>query len=341
MRGTSPGYRGAVARRIILGLALTLALAALSPASGRARRARAPAHPERTQFVVVSMDATPGAGPVETEFLLRVQEAFARYPSADGRPSSFTLFINAGFLQLDPSARRHARDADAAPFRGTLPRNQPSIEYARDLEELARRVENVRTIQQRGVELGSHGVRHVDGRDWDQEAWTRELDDHSRILALHELAPPVGMRAPFLGANAEYFRELQERRFRYDTSRVLSRGPRWPARVRRPDGSDSLVWEFALPRVELSGGRHSVFFDLTLRNRHHVGDEEYEALARRLFERTYRGSRAPVLLSGHGNYMRPTLSLVRRVCGLPDVRCGTFAELADYMDAHPELAGAR
>ena len=28
---------------------------------------------------------------------------------------------------------------------------------------------------------------------------------------------------------------------------------------------------------------------------------------------------------------------MKRICYLPDVRCGTFTELVDYMDEHPEL----
>ena len=33
------------------------------------------------------------------------------------------------------------------------------------------------------------------------------------------------------------------------------------------------------------------------------------------------------------------LRFMRRVCELPDVRCTTFREATDYLDAHPELAG--
>ena len=56
------------------------------------------------------------------------------------------------------------------------------------------------------------------------------------------------------------------------------------------------------------------------------------------FRSNYTGNRAPLNIGHHffdyqdGAYKDALKSFARTVCGLPEVRCVSYAELADYMD---------
>jgi hypothetical protein len=62
------------------------------------------------------------------------------------------------------------------------------------------------------------------------------------------------------------------------------------------------------------------------------------------FERAYTGNRAPLIIGNHfeswngGVYMRAVEETIKTVCGKPDVRCVSFRQLADWLDAQdPEV----
>jgi hypothetical protein len=56
------------------------------------------------------------------------------------------------------------------------------------------------------------------------------------------------------------------------------------------------------------------------------------------FKRNYTGNRAPLHIGHHfmayqhGAYNDALKSFARAVCGLPEVRCVSYAKLADFMD---------
>jgi hypothetical protein len=61
---------------------------------------------ERTQFVLVSMDTTPGPSRrPEDQGFYRMFQTINRRRAADASPNSFTLFINLGGFQFDPRSR--------------------------------------------------------------------------------------------------------------------------------------------------------------------------------------------------------------------------------------------
>lgn len=57
------------------------------------------------------------------------------------------------------------------------------------------------------------------------------------------------------------------------------------------------------------------------------------------FRRAYEGNRAPLIIGNHfeswngGTYMRAVEEVVEAVCNKPDVRCVSFRQLADWLDA--------
>lgn len=264
-------------------------------------------------------------------------------------PRSFTLFIGTGGMTFDP-ARRHLAPEDE-PFRGVLPPNAYVFHYAQTRHEIDVTVENIRRLVERGVEIGSHTVRHAHGRAFSRERWDFELEDHARILRLLGLAQPVGFRAPFLETNEDLYDSLAAHGYRYDCSSSAN-GRRWPMR----HGGDG-VWVFPVPTVHIPGRERPVLlYDLNLDARLHAEavaegiqgesaihawmDETFERITLDEFMSHYRGSRVPFLVSGHGGFQAPIGRFMRHVCGMPDVRCTTFAEATDFMDAHPEMAGA-
>ena len=59
------------------------------------------------------------------------------------------------------------------------------------------------------------------------------------------------------------------------------------------------------------------------------------------FREAYLGNRAPLNIGhhfttwNHGAYVRALSRLLDAVCGLPEVRCVSLVELADWLDAQP------
>ena len=65
------------------------------------------------------------------------------------------------------------------------------------------------------------------------------------------------------------------------------------------------------------------------------------------FKTNYAGNRAPLHIGHHfsdyqhGAYREALQIFARMVCGLPEVRCTTYSQLADFMDAqHPDTLAA-
>jgi hypothetical protein len=322
----------------------------VSGAAGAAETLAQPRPPipraERVQFVLMGMDTTP-------HWERRGFEDLHRYLNLRRRPhqepSSFTLFIGTGGLQLDEN-RRDLGDLERV-FQGIPPRHNPVFDYAEDLAQIRGKAENIRRLHQLGVEIASHTVRHLDGSAWSRTQWDHELDDHARILALAELPRPAGFRAPFLGRNEAMYASLAAHGYAYDASETRN-ARRWP--VRRPG---TQLWQFAIPSVPLPGRERPVlFFDLNMeqrlrrlaRDRGVEGEaaiaawieNTYFEIAVAELQRRYRGNRAPFLVSGHGGFRDAISRFMRRVCHMERVRCATFSEAVAYLEAHPEMEGA-
>ncbi len=298
-------------------------------------------------FIVASFDATPrGKVPMEEDtwfgFLRDLREAAPA--GFDGPMPTFTLFYNTSLLTLRKSWRPRAgtkwADADPSVWQPLLAskalRPSSAVGYAVDPDAIDRSVEAIKGLGAAGVELASHSVRHLRGTGWTFAEWTAEFAEHQRILDMHGLPKPMGFRAPFLAsskpgrarATDAMFHVMQEFGMRYDTSKVLP-AARWPKRV-GPTG----IWEVSLPMYERESGRKILLFG-------HSGLNHWAFIrvARSQFERRYYGNRAPLALAGHGEHIQQVKELLMDACYRPGVRCGTYSELMDYMECHPELEG--
>lgn len=78
-----------------------------------------------------------------------------------------------------------------------------------------------------------------------------------------------------------------------------------------------------------------------------IMEEEMLQSYQKYFDRNYYGNRAPVHIGHHfsrwnqGAYWRAFKRFAQSVCGMPEVRCVTYRELADFMDEVDRAPGLR
>jgi hypothetical protein len=78
-----------------------------------------------------------------------------------------------------------------------------------------------------------------------------------------------------------------------------------------------------------------------------IMEEEMLQSYQKYFEKNYYGNRAPVHVGHHfsrwnqGAYWRAFKRFAENVCGMPEVRCVTYRELADFMDEADHVPGLR
>lgn len=306
---------------------------------------------KKTQFVVMAFD---GSYDIE---MWKKTRAFAAAEALVGAPIHFTYFINAAYL-LTPSNKdlyhppRHEVGTSA-------------ISFAYNEKDVANRVEQMNLALSEGHEIGSHSVGHWDGTDWTQEEWTSELTqfnsfvDHvgennhleKEPLIRRQLSIPaasiIGFRAPELGRGPPLWKALAALGFRYDTSRT-TKSLAWP--TKDEDG----LWSFPLSRIDYPGVDkpllamdYNFYFRQTeAKDTLKKGTPEWQKAHDDMlnayltyFQTHADGERAPVYIGHHfslwndGAYWEALKDFATAVCGKPDVKCVSFKELADNLDA--------
>ena len=293
------------------------------------------------QFVVMAFDNC-------TE-LDRWQEwsDFTAEMNRDGPRVHFTFFV---------SGVNFIANANRSLYTGPQQRPGASmINFGGSADDVRKRVEYINDLHKRGHEIASHAVGHFNGGRWSASDWVREFrafDDAMHNVAQNNNLPGsvgfalkatevTGFRAPYLAHSPGLYATLKERGYRYDTS-GNSDATEWPQKV---DG----VWRFNLARLKVSGiGRPTLSMDynLFMSQSRAVEDpsraEQFrqQALQTYLdyFKTNYTGNRAPLHIGHHffdyqrGAYRRALIAFARTVCGLPEVRCVSYAKLADFMD---------
>jgi hypothetical protein len=223
-----------------------------------------------------------------------------------------------------------------------------------------------------GHEIATHFIGHFCAPRagsvgvWSPADWASEIDQFSGLLtnvnANNQLSAPVtlpfgpaqvvGTRTPCLeGRFDALYPVLARRGFRYDASQSSREGV-WPE---RKDG----IWSFPLASVPLAGRKvHVLAMDYNLYvNQSHARDvppakaPEVEAQAydtfMGYFERAYGSNRAPVSIGAHftrwnsSAYLNALTRFADDVCRRPEVRCVSYKELADWLDARSAEAKAQ
>ena len=276
----------------------------------------------------------------------------------------FTFFVSGVYLLAEESRNlyrppRHRRGVSDIWFARPEGRHSARAVVRGTLEQIA-------AGYREGHEIGTHYNGHfcepypgnVD--EWTAADWSRELDQFEQLLfrasannglrpAVHLPFGPdevVGGRTPCLqGRLTLLYRVLAARGFRYDASAFAPLGT-WPSRRLG-------IWSTPLLEIPFVGHTYRVismdynFFANQTGGvsappslEPQIERETYETL-RNAFRTSYLGNRAPLSVANHfetwnhSAYNRALAQFVLETCGLPEVRCVSFAELVDWLDAQP------
>ncbi|MGA8614698.1 MAG: hypothetical protein WB760_24110 [Xanthobacteraceae bacterium] len=293
------------------------------------------------QFVVMAFDNC-----TELERWKELSE-FAADMNRSGEPLHFTFFVSGiNFIADDkadlyqpPNARRGASQ----------------IGFGGSAEDVAQRVAYINDLYRNGHEIASHAVGHFDGSRWSAAEWAQEFDSFRSVLAnvaanngldstvkfAFPLSEVIGFRAPYLATSPGLYTALKDDGFRYDTS-GQNFPENWPEKI-------GDLWRFNLVQLKLAdSGRRALSMDYNFfaaqshtvvepQRRDAFRDEMLQTYLD-YFRSNYAGNRAPLNIGHHffdyqdGAYREALKTFARMVCGLPEVRCATYAALADFMD---------
>ncbi|WP_431041677.1 hypothetical protein ACQUSR_06985 [Streptomyces sp. P1-3] len=302
------------------------------------------------QFVVFSWD-----GALENEDRL-----FSHFRQvAKENNATMTLFLSGMYLL--PKSKR---DLYQPPMHN---RGSTAIPFATD-EHIRETLEQLRGAWQEGNEIGSHFNGHFcgpkGGGHWSTQEWTSEIEQSYSFVknwktntGFTDIKPLpfdydvelVGGRAPCLEGQKTLIPATKQFGWRYDAS---SPGDFqiWPSKTNG-------IWNFPLQLVPYPQSEKQVLsmdFNFLFNQSGDTteGDpakyEEWEKLTREAylngFERVYHGSRAPLFIGNHfetwngGIYMRAIEDVMKDVCNREEVRCVSFRQVADWLDAQdPEV----
>lgn len=296
------------------------------------------------QFVVFSWD---GAGEDS-------QKLFSHF-RAVGKKYDMTMTYFLSGVYLLPEEKRELYD----PPKHAVGRSDIGFN---DVEGVRNTVRELRGAWLDGNEVGTHFNGHFCGADggvgtWSVEEWKSEIKQAKSFvknwktnaaLASEEPLPfdydkeLIGARTPCLEGRDNFIRAASELGFRYDTSGVNNQV--WPKKERG-------LWDLSLQLVPVPGRAfETLAMDYNFlvnqsgttkgdpAKHKYWGNQMRDGLLR-AFDRAYRGNRAPLIIGNHfeswngGTYMRAIEETIATVCVKDDVKCVSFRQLADWLDA--------
>ncbi|MFF0744258.1 hypothetical protein ACFYVL_28055 [Streptomyces sp. NPDC004111] len=296
------------------------------------------------QFVVFSWD---GAGEDSQRLFSHFRRVGQKYNA------TMTYFLSGVYLL--PEAKKNLYD----PPQHSAGRSDIGFNDAKGIKDT---VEQIRGAWFEGNEIGTHFNGHFCGKDggvgtWSKEEWKSEISQAKSFVknwktnaALASLKPLpfdydkelVGARTPCLEGRKNFMRAASEMGFRYDTSGVNDQI--WPEK----QGS---LWDLSMQLVPVPGRAFqtlSMDYNFYMNqsgatrgdeDKHQYwGDQMRDGLVQ-AFQRSYKGNRAPLIIGNHfeswngGTYMRAIEDTIKRVCTQREVRCVSFRQLADWLDA--------
>lgn len=223
-------------------------------------------------------------------------------------------------------------------------------------------VEQLRGAWLEGNEIGTHFNGHFCGSggvgDWSAEDWKSEIDQAKSFVkswktntGTRQASPLpfdydkelIGARTPCLEGRENFLYAAREMGFRYDTSGVNDQV--WPKK-------EQGLWDLSMQLVPVPGRAFETLamdynFMVNQSGTTSQGDRaKHEYWGNQMrdgllsgFDRAYHGNRAPLIIGNHfeswngGTYMRAIEETIERVCTQREVRCVSFRQLADWLDA--------
>ncbi|MFH8465441.1 hypothetical protein [Streptomyces sp. NPDC017991] len=297
------------------------------------------------QFVVFSWD---GAGEDS-------QKLFSHFRKvAKDNRATMTYFLS-GVYMLPEGKRDLYRPPQHSPGRSDIGFN--------DEQGIRDTVKQLRGAWLEGSEIGTHFNGHFCGSgggvgEWSVGEWKDEIAQAKSFVKSWKTntgtakGSPlpfdydkelIGARTPCLEGQKNFMRAARELGFRYDTSGVNDQV--WPKKK-------AGLWDLSMQLVPVPGrGFETLTMDYNFMvnqsgttsqgdpDKHEYwGDQMRDGLLKG-FSRAYRGNRAPLIIGNHfeswngGTYMRAIEETIERVCTKREVRCVSFRQLADWLDA--------
>ncbi|MGW8378599.1 hypothetical protein [Streptomyces sp. ODS28] len=295
------------------------------------------------QFVVFSWD---GAGEDSKKLFSRFREAGRKYGATQ------TYFLSGIYLLPEGRAKRYSPPGH--------PPGASDIGYLKD-RNVRSTLRQVRGAWLDGSEIGTHFNGHFCGPggvgDWSVGQWRSEIRQARSFVSGWrtntgwKAVPPlpfdygrelVGGRAPCLEGQENLLRAGRAEGFRYDSS---GNGKQvWP-------GKKQGLWDLSLQQVPMPGSSYETLsMDYNfLANQSVTTDgpeSRHPAYKKQMrdgllagFERAYKGNRAPMVVGNHfedwngGVYMDAVEEVMKKTCRRDEVRCVSFRQLVDWLDA--------
>ncbi|WP_399552578.1 hypothetical protein [Streptomyces sp. YIM 98790] len=295
------------------------------------------------QFVVFSWD---GAGEDGNKLFSHFREV------ARENDAHMTYFLTG--IYLLPEDKAHLYEPP-----GRAP-GASDIGYLKD-ENIAATLEQLRGAWLDGSEIGTHFNGHFCGPtgvdSWSPEDWRSETEqarwmvqnwrtttgwDDAEPLPFDYDRELAGGRTPCLEGQANLLKVAADMGFRYDSS---GNGRQvWPS---RREG----VWDIPLQQVPVPGWSfETLAMDYNFMVNQSGGPDgdpaRYPHWQEQMrdgllagFERAYHGNRAPLIIGNHFNqwnggiYMDAVQETIEEICPKEDVRCVSFRQLVDWLDA--------
>lgn len=295
------------------------------------------------QFVVFSWD---GAGEDSKKLFSRFRKAGKKYGAAQ------TYFLSGVYTLPEKQAKRYAPPGHS--------QGASDIGYLKD-ENVRATLKQVRKAWTDGSEIGTHFNGHFCGPggvgDWSVDQWKSEIRQarwfvenwktttgwgDAKPLPFNYAREMVGGRAPCLEGQKNLLSAARQMGFRYDSS---GNGTQvWP-------GKRNGLWDVPLQQVPMPGRKFetlSMDYNFLANQSVTVNGpvEKRPAYERQMregllqgFQRAYSGNRAPMIIGNHfenwngGVYMNAIEDVMKTVCTKKDVRCVSFRQLVDWLDA--------
>ncbi|MEU9345207.1 hypothetical protein AB0D74_28795 [Streptomyces sp. NPDC048278] len=297
------------------------------------------------QFVVFSWD---GSGEDS-------QKLFSHFRKVAKENRANMTFFLSGVYMLPEEKRDLYRPPQHSPGSSEIGFN--------DEQGITDTVKQLRLAWLEGNEIGTHFNGHFCGPDggvgeWSVAEWKSEIAQAKQFVktwktntGMKNAAPLpfdydkelIGARTPCLEGQKNFVKAASQLGFRYDTSGVNDQV--WP---KKREG----LWDLSMQLVPFPGHTYE---QLTMDYNFMVnqsgtstqgdpdkydywGDQMRDGLLQG-FNRAYNGNRAPLVIGNHfeswngGTYMRALDEVVADVCNKPEVRCVSFRQLADWLDA--------
>ncbi|MGO4455870.1 hypothetical protein AB4039_00800 [Streptomyces sp. M-16] len=315
------------------------------PQPGQLKAERLKPGEKPPQFVVFSWD-----GALEGD-----DHLFSHFRQVAKDSNAHMTFFLTGIYLL-PDAKKMLYKPPQHP-QGSSAISYPTVPHVKST------LEQLRGAWADGDEIGSHFNGHFcgpkGGGDWSPAEWKSEIDQTYSFVKNWKTntgftkEPPlpfdpdrevVGGRAPCLEGQKNLLTAIKPYGWRYDAS---SSGDfqMWPSKQQD-------IWNFPLQLVPLQGKEAQVLsmdfnFLYNQSGDSTQGDPTkfaaWQTQTRMSylngFNRVYNGSRAPMFIGNHfedwngGIYMKAVEDVMRDVCPRQEVRCVSFRELSDWLDA--------